>query len=193
MRESTVIRQTRETKISITLRLDTPDTASVIETNLPLFTHFLTALTFYSGLYWDIHALGDVEVDPHHLVEDVGIAMGQALDQALGDRTGILRFGQQYLPMDEALVLCVLDFSGRGQLYWQGSFPDRPINGISSEIWPEFFNGLARHARMTLHLRYLEGINAHHVYEAAFKALGRALSQAVTTVDNRMPSTKGSL
>jgi imidazoleglycerol-phosphate dehydratase len=193
MREASVSRKTIETTVMVKVELDSLRQSPVIDTNLPLFNHFLTAFTWHSGLNWTIKATGDIEVDPHHLIEDVGIVMGQALDQALGSRTGIARYGQRYLPMDEALVLCVLDFSGRGQLYWQGAFPDRPINGIQSEVWLEFFNGLARHGRVTIHLRYIAGINAHHVYEALFKACGRAIGEAASLIDDTMPSTKGAL
>ena len=193
MRSASVSRDTKETTVMVEVALDSVRQSPVIDTNLPLLNHFLTAFTWHSGLNWSIKARGDIEVDPHHLIEDVGIAMGQALDQALGSRAGIARYGQRYLPMDEALVLCVLDFSGRGQLYWHGAFPDRAINGIQSEVWPEFFNGLARHGRATIHLRYLDGINAHHVYEALFKACGRAIGEAVSLVDDTMPSTKGVL
>lgn len=192
-RNADITRHTRETQIHCKLCLDEPAHA-VITTNHPLFTHFLTALAQHSGFRLELSAEGDVEVDPHHLIEDVGIVLGQALDQALADRSGITRYGQRWLPMDEALVLTVVDFSGRGQLYWHGPFPDRPVNGVAPEVWPEFFNGLARHAKATLHVRCVAGVNAHHVYEAAFKGLGRALAEAASlTASPSVPSTKGTL
>ncbi|AEJ39101.1 Imidazoleglycerol-phosphate dehydratase [Sulfobacillus acidophilus TPY] len=190
-REGAIERTTRETSVSVWVSLDRRAEPQ-ISTNLPLFSHFLTALTHHSGLAWRIQAEGDVDVDPHHLIEDVGIVMGQAVAQALGNHAGIRRFGQRYLPMDEALVLCALDISGRGRCYWGGAFPDRPINGVSAEVWPEFFQAFAAQAGITLHLRYIAGENAHHVYEAAFKALGKALSEAVALVPGvGIPSTKG--
>lgn len=193
MRQATVQRSTQETTISAWVNLDQA-APPVIRTNLPLFSHFLTAFGTHSRLSVQVEATGDVDVDPHHLVEDVGIVLGQCVDQALGDRRGIQRFGQRYLPMDEALVLAAIDISGRGQLFWSGDFPDRPINGVSSEVWPEFFGAFAANSRMTLHLRYVAGKNAHHVYEASFKALGRALYEAVAPVsDGSVPSTKGVL
>lgn len=192
-RKAEVDRITAETSIRLALDLDGPP-AQTIHTNLPLFSHYFSALAKNTGWRIDLEAEGDVEVDPHHLVEDVGIALGHAVDQALGDRSGIGRYGQRWLPMDEALVLVVLDFSGRGQLYWQGAFPDRPVGGVSAEVWPEFFNGFARWANATLHVRCEAGVNAHHIYEAAFKGLGRALDEAVAKSGRAgIPSTKGTL
>lgn len=192
MREGEVSRRTAETTVMARVALDR-ETPLAIRTNLPLFTHFLTAFATHSRLSVTVEASGDIEVDPHHLIEDVGIVLGQAVHQALGDRRGIARFGQRYLPMDEALVLCALDISGRGQLYWAGPFPDRPVNGVSAEVWPEFFRAFAARAGITLHLVCVAGDNAHHVYEAAFKALGRALFEAVQQVSRDIPSTKGVL
>lgn len=193
MRQAKLSRTTKETSISLTLDLDTFDEPQ-IETAVPLFSHFLTAFAFHGRFGMNLHAAGDVEVDPHHLIEDVGIVLGQALDQAIGERRNIARFGQRFVPMDEALVLCALDLSGRGQCYWGPGFIDRSINGVSAEVWPEFFHGFARQSKSTVHLRYLAGENAHHVYEASFKALGRALAEAVTPLDTGgAASTKGLL
>jgi imidazoleglycerol-phosphate dehydratase len=193
MREHEIYRKTRETEIRVAINLDTEEPLAV-DSSLPLFTHFLTALGKHSHLSWQISAQGDIEVDPHHLVEDTGIVMGQSLRQALGDMKGIQRFGQRLLPMDDALILCALDISGRGQLYWSGSFPDRPINGVNAEIWPEFFRAFASHAEITLHLVCHSGLNAHHTYEAAFKALGQSLHEAVQmSGSDDVPSTKGVL
>lgn len=192
-RVATVDRTTQETRVRVEWDLDGPPIRA-ITTNLPLFSHFLSAMAQHSGCGITIEASGDVEVDPHHLIEDVGITLGQGIHQALGNRQGIVRYGQRWLPMDEALVLVVVDFSGRGQLYWHGPFPDRAVGGVSAEVWPEFFNGFARHAGATLHIRCETGINAHHIYEACFKGLGRALGEAVAlTGSDAIPSTKGAL
>ncbi|MCL4494726.1 MAG: imidazoleglycerol-phosphate dehydratase HisB [Firmicutes bacterium] len=193
MRQHEIHRKTHETEIRTALNLDVPEPVAVY-TQLPLFTHFLAALAKHSHLSWQISGQGDIEVDPHHLIEDTGIVMGQALRGALADMRGIHRFGQRLLPMDDALILCALDISGRGQLYWSGSFPDRPINGVNAEVWPEFFRAFASHAGITLHLVCQAGENAHHTYEAAFKALGQALYEAVQVGPSTdVPSTKGVL
>lgn len=191
-REAFVERTTRETTIRMTLDLDARGPVSV-NTNLPLLTHFVSALATHGQFALTLEATGDVEVDAHHLVEDTGIALGSAMNRALGERQGIARFGQRLLPMDEALVLCALDFSGRGQCYWSPGFPDRAIGLVSSEVWPEFFNGFARTAGATVHMRRVTGDNAHHVYEACFKALGRSIAEAVALVGGDIPSTKGVL
>ncbi|WP_028962819.1 imidazoleglycerol-phosphate dehydratase HisB [Sulfobacillus thermosulfidooxidans] len=192
-RQQEITRVTKETEVRVLVNLDS-QFPTTIETNIPLFTHFLTAMAKHGHVAWQIFGHGDVEVDPHHLIEDVGIVMGQAVREALGDMRGIKRFGQRYLPMDDALVLCALDISGRGGLYWSGQFPDRPINGIDAEVWPEFFRAFAQHGGITLHLVCQAGQNAHHVYEAAFKALGQALYEAIQVdPDGDVPSTKGVL
>ncbi len=193
-RTASLHRTTNETDIRLELDLDGGSTDSLIETGLPLFDHFLTALARHSGYGVRLGARGDLAVDPHHLVEDVGIVFGDALTRALGDAKGIHRYGQRYLPMDEALVLVVVDISGRGQCFWTGAFPDRPINGVASEVWPEFFKGFAGHARTTVHVVCQAGTNAHHVIEAAFKGLGQALAEATRiTGEATVPSTKGVL
>ncbi|MDA8205292.1 MAG: imidazoleglycerol-phosphate dehydratase HisB [Thermaerobacter sp.] len=191
-RAARVERKTRETAILLHINLDQAAEPR-IETNLPLFTHFFTAFATHSGFAVELQAHGDVEVDAHHLVEDVGIVLGQAVKQALGDKRGIFRFGQRLLPMDDALVLCALDISGRGQCFWSPGFPDRAIGSTPAEVWPEFFHGFARTAGVTLHMRYLAGDNAHHIYEASFKGFGRALAEAVRLVGEALPSTKGLL
>ncbi len=192
-RRQVIHRVTKETDIQVLVDLDSLDPAT-IDTNLPLLSHFLTAMAKHGHTHWQVVGQGDIEVDPHHLVEDVGIAMGQALRAALGEMRGISRFGQRYLPMDDALVLCALDISGRGELYWSGPFPDRPINGINAEVWPEFFKAFAHHSGITIHLICQAGHNAHHVYEASFKALGQALNEAIQVgPDGDVPSTKGVL
>jgi imidazoleglycerol-phosphate dehydratase len=192
-RQAHLTRTTTETDIRLGLDLDEALTVQ-IQTGLPLFDHFLRAFAQHSGFGLSVEATGDLNVDPHHLVEDVGIVLGDAVAQALGDRRGIQRFGQRFLPMDEALVLVVLDISGRGQLFWSGPFPDRAVNQIASEVWPEFFKGFAQHGGVTLHLTCHAGQNAHHVYEATFKGFGRALAEATRlTGKQEIPSTKGAL
>ncbi|MCY0877930.1 MAG: imidazoleglycerol-phosphate dehydratase HisB [Firmicutes bacterium] len=191
-RSADVERTTQETSVRVHLELDA-QAPPHIETNLPLLTHFVSALAVHGRFSVDLAAHGDVEVDAHHLVEDVGIALGSAFREALGDRRGIQRFGQRLMPMDEALVLCAVDISGRGQCFWSGDFPVRAIGTVSGEVWPEFFHGFARHAGMTVHLSYLFGQNAHHVYEAAFKGLGQALHEACQVRHDLLPSTKGVL
>lgn len=192
-RQVKLSRSTKETSISLAVNLDAFDEPQ-IDTDLPLLTHFLTAFAFHGRFGVHLKAEGDIGVDPHHLVEDVGLVLGQAFYEALGDRRDIKRFGQRYLPMDEALVLCALDLSGRGQCYWGPGFPDRNINGVSAEVWPEFFHAFARRSATTLHLRFVSGDNAHHVYEATFKAFGRALAEAVAPFDTGgVGSTKGVL
>lgn len=191
-RQARIERTTRETTIALALDLDQLSEPQV-DTNLPILSHFLSAFALHAGFSLTITANGDVEVDAHHLVEDVGIVLGEAVRQALGDRRGIARFGQRLLPMDEALVLCAVDISGRGQCFWTGQFPERAIGLVGSEVWPEFFHGFARAAGVTLHLRGVEGSNAHHVYEACFKGFGRALAEAVHQTGQNVPSTKGVL
>ncbi len=193
MRQAEYERITRETAVTAAVHLDSTGPLS-FETNLPLFSHFLDAMGKHGHVGWQVQAHGDIEVDPHHLIEDVGIAMGHALLVALGDKAGIVRYGQRYLPMDDALVLCALDISGRGRLYWSGPFPDRDINGINAEVWPEFFGAFAAHSGITLHMHCQAGLNAHHIYEAAFKSLGQALYEAVQIHPQwGIPSTKGVL
>jgi imidazoleglycerol-phosphate dehydratase len=191
-RRACIQRQTRETAIDLELDLDRSGDPH-IDTNLPILSHFVSAFALHSGFFLRLSAQGDVEVDAHHLVEDVGIVLGEGVREALGDRRGIARFGQRLLPMDDALVLCAIDLSGRGQCFWSGAFPDRAIGAVGSEVWPEFFNGFARSAGATLHMRWMEGANAHHVYEACFKGFGRALAEAVHTAGCTLPSTKGVL
>ncbi|NMP24740.1 imidazoleglycerol-phosphate dehydratase HisB [Sulfobacillus harzensis] len=190
-RMAEIQRETRETRIDLAVDLDAGQ-GSKVKTNLPIFSHFFDALAFHSRFSLTLEAEGDVAVDPHHLVEDVGIVLGQGIRQALGGQD-FARFGDVVQPMDEALVLVVVDISGRGQLYWGSGFPDRAIGGVSAEVWPEFFNGLARNLNATIHVRMIAGENAHHVYEACFKGLGRALWQATRSGWGGVASTKGVL
>jgi imidazoleglycerol-phosphate dehydratase len=192
-RVGTVARETSETRIVLTVDLDGGGNTDV-ETGVPFFDHMLAAFGRHGVMDLAVEAVGDVEVDAHHTVEDVGICLGQAIAEALGDRAGIRRFGDAAVPMDEALVACALDISGRPYLAYDIDLPIEIVGTFDTTLAEEFFRALANNAGLTLHLRSSSGTNAHHVIEAAFKALGRALYEA-TTVDLRvgMPSTKGTL
>lgn len=187
-------RTTAETDISLRLDLD-GDGASEIATGVGFFDHMLTHVARHGLLRLTLHCHGDLHIDDHHTVEDVGIAFGQALGEAVGDKAGLVRYGAATIPMDESLVLCALDFSGRGGFYTDLAFPDYRIGTFATELVDEFFRAVACHAGVTLHLRQLAGKNAHHIAEAAFKAFGRALL-AASRFDARVvgvPSTKGVL
>ncbi|MFY7953641.1 MAG: imidazoleglycerol-phosphate dehydratase HisB [Armatimonadaceae bacterium] len=193
-RTAEIERVTSETRIALSLRLD-GDGASEIQTGVGFFDHMLTHVARHGLLSLRVAAAGDLHIDDHHTVEDVGIVLGQALRQAVGDKSGLARYGDATVPMDESLVLCALDFSGRGQAYVDLEFSDTRIGNFATELVEEFFHAVARSAGLTLHVRRIAGTNAHHVAEAAFKAFGRALRAAVA-VDPRVtgiPSTKGSL
>lgn len=194
MRRATVERKTNETDISVTIDLDGSGACDV-ETGVGFFDHMLCALGRHSLCDLTVRAKGDTWVDDHHTVEDVGIVIGQAIREALGDKRGIGRFGDAAIPMDEALVLAAIDVSGRGELFWDVDIAAEKVGTFDCELAREFFAGLARDAGITLHLRKLAGDNAHHIIEATFKACGRALRAAVEA-DARVtgvPSTKGSL
>jgi len=194
-RIATIRRTTNETDITLRLDLD-GDGASEIATGVGFFDHMLTHIARHGLLSLMVQAIGDTHIDDHHTVEDIGIALGAALREAVGDKRGITRYGDAAVPMDETLVLCALDFSGRGAFYTDLTFPDTRIGPtFASELVEEFFHAVARNAGMTLHLRLLTGKNAHHIAEGAFKAFGRALAEAVR-FDPRVtgiPSTKGVL
>ena len=189
-RSATITRETRETQITVTLDLDGSGTTA-IETGVPFFDHMLDAFGRHGLFDLSVAARGDLEIDAHHTVEDVGIVLGQAIAQALADKRGITRFGSSALPMDEALVLAAVDISGRGALYYDVSLPIEIIGTFDTTLAKEFFVALATNAGITLHVRSLAGENAHHIIEAAFKAVARALAQAVA-LDPRVsgvPST----
>lgn len=193
-RRAEISRSTKETQITVSLDLDGAGTAR-IDTPVPFFNHMLDAFTRHSLIDVTVEAEGDVDVDDHHTVEDVGIVLGAVLREALGTKAGIARFGQAIVPMDEALVLCAVDISGRGQAFVEVPFEVQTIGSFDTQLVKEFFLAFAREAGITLHVRLLAGGNAHHVAEACFKACGRALRQAVE-FDPRVtgvPSTKGSL
>lgn len=193
-RTATISRTTGETDIEVTVDLDGTG-ACDIDTGVGFFDHMLNALGRHSLVDLAVRAKGDTWVDDHHTVEDVGITLGQAIAQALGDKRGIRRFGDACVPLDEALVLAAVDISGRGELYWDVPIGPAKVGSFDTELGQEFFVGFARQAGLTLHLRKLAGTNAHHILEASFKACARALRQAFED-DPRVdaiPSTKGSL
>ena len=194
-REARVERATKETDIAVELSLDGEGRVEAA-TGVGFFDHMLDALGRHGLLDLTVRAAGDVEVDAHHTVEDMGIVIGQAIDRALGDKRGITRFGSATVPMDEALVLAAVDVSGRGQLHWDVDLPFGMVGAFDTQLAKEFFIALAANARITLHVRELAGENAHHVMEACFKAVGRALRQAVEPdprMAGQLPSTKGAL
>ncbi len=185
---------TAETDIRLTLALDGRGEGSR-RTGIGFFDHLLGALAKHGRLDLDVEARGDLETGPHHTVEDTGIALGQALDRALGDRAGIARYGQATVPMDEALVTCVVDVSGRPYAMVRGVLPAAAVAGFDADLLEEFVRAVASAARLTVHVRIDEGTNAHHVIEAAFKALARALRGATSLDPSEpgVPSTKGLL
>ena len=189
-----VARKTGETDIQIKLDLDGSGICD-IDTGVPFFDHMLNAFGRHGQFDLTVHAVGDVEVDAHHTVEDTGIVLGEAFYQALGDKAGITRFADSTIPMDETLVMAAVDISGRGQAYCDLPLPTERVGSFDTELAVEFFYAFARDAQLTLHVRELAGENSHHIIEAAFKATGRAMRFACE-MDPRVkgvPSTKGTL
>lgn len=195
MRKGYIERKTAETDIKLALRLDGSGVA-VIDTGCGFLDHMLTLFAKHSRVDLEVTCKGDVAVDYHHSVEDVGICLGLALKEALGDCKGIKRYGSMLLPMDEALALCALDLSGRAYLAYGLNIPAYKIGDFDSELVEEFFLAFTRNAGVTMHIKQLDGRNSHHIAEAAFKAFARALREAVA-IDERaadeVPSTKGVL
>ena len=193
MRSATITRNTAETQISVTINLDGTGQYDN-KTGVGFFDHMLDQLSRHSLMYMTIRAVGDHHIDDHHTVEDTGIALGQAIVQAVGDKKGINRYGSCLLPMDDALVRAALDISARPFLVFNLDMPTQKIGNFDTELVREFFQALSTHAGLTLHLDQLHGLNSHHIAEAAFKSVARALRQAVE-IDPRMsqalPSTKG--
>ena len=195
MRSATVTRKTAETDISVEVNLDGTGTYDN-QTGVGFFDHMLDQLARHSLIDMTIRATGDLHIDDHHTVEDTGIALGQALTKALSDKRGIRRYGACLLPMDDALVRAALDLSGRPFLAWSLDFPTPKIGTFDTELVREFFQALTTHGQITLHVDALHGINSHHIAEAAFKAVARALREAVDTDPRKadaIPSTKGAL
>jgi imidazoleglycerol-phosphate dehydratase len=193
-RTAEISRETAETRVRLRLRLDGSG-AGTRTTGIGFFDHMLDLLARHGRLDLDVSASGDLQTGGHHTVEDVGICLGEALDEALGDRRGIVRYGQATIPMDEARAACAIDISGRGLLAFKADLPPGAIGDFDYELCEEFLRALAGNARLTLHLTIEAGSNAHHMIEAAFKATARALRVAVAIdpTENGIPSTKGSL
>ena len=195
MRTATVTRATAETDISVEINLDGTGVYDN-QTGVGFFDHMLDQLARHSLIDMTIRAKGDLHIDDHHTVEDTGIALGQALTQALGNKSGIHRYGECHLPMDDAQVRCALDLSARPFLVWNVELPTQKIGAFDCELVREFFQAFATHGGITLHIDQLHGFNSHHIAEAAFKAVARALRTAIETDPRKsdaVPSTKGTL
>ena len=195
MRSAEVQRNTLETRIGVKLDLDGSG-KSRLATGIGFFDHMLDQIARHGMIDLDVRAQGDLHIDGHHTVEDVGITFGQAVRQAVGDKTGITRYGHSYVPLDEALSRVVIDFSGRPGLVTDVNFTSGMIGTFDTQLLHEFFQGFVNHAFVTLHIDNLKGVNAHHQAETIFKAFGRALRMALTLdprAAGQIPSTKGSL
>ncbi len=197
-RTASVVRRTRETSIEVKVNLEFSDQSSKIQTGLGFFDHMLQQLSFHGGFYLEVVAQGDLHIDDHHTVEDIGLALGQAMDQALGDKIGVGRYGF-FLPMDDAAVQVALDLSGRSYFLFDGKWNREQVGGLSTEMIPHFFRSFAESLHANLHIR-LQGENTHHMAEAVFKAVGRSLRSAIYLeksaelgVAPGIPSTKGCL
>ena len=194
-RSAKVERNTLETQIRIRVNLDGTGNTS-FDTGLPFLEHMLDQIARHGMLDLEIVAQGDLEIDAHHTVEDIGITLGQAVNQALGDKKGIVRYGHAYVPLDEALSRVVIDFSGRPGISYTVDYPRARIGDFDVDLLLEFFRGFVNHAKVTLHIDNLKGSNAHHVAETVFKAFGRALRMACgrdPAMQEIVPSTKGTL
>ena len=195
MRTAEIVRNTAETKISLSLKLDGTG-KSDIRTKVGFLDHMLTLFARHGRFDLTVSCDGDTWVDDHHTVEDVGIALGQAFAMALGDKRGITRYGNMILPMDESLILTAVDLSGRGYLGFDLEIPTQKVGSFDTELVEEFWLGFVRNAQCTLHIRKLAGTNSHHIIEGAFKSAGRSLRAAVAIEEafaNEIPSTKGVL
>jgi imidazoleglycerol-phosphate dehydratase len=194
-RKAVVERNTRETRISVSLNLDGSGKGS-FKTGVPFLEHMLDQVARHGLFDMDVQASGDLEIDAHHTVEDIGIVLGQSFAKALGEKKGITRYGHAYVPLDEALSRVVIDFSGRPGLEYRVEYPRAHIGGFDVDLVHEFFQGFVNAAQATLHVDNLQGANAHHIAETIFKAFGRAARMAVALdarVGDRVPSTKGRL
>lgn len=193
-RTATIERSTKETSIKLSLNLDGTG-ISKLSTGIPFLDHMVEQISRHGLIDLEIDAKGDLEIDAHHTVEDIGICLGEALREAIGDKAGIVRYGHAYVPLDEALSRVVLDLSGRPGLEYQIDFPKETVGGFDVELFKEFFQAVSNHGRITLHIDAIRGNNNHHIIETVFKAFGRALRMAVES-DPRVtgiPSTKGAL
>lgn len=194
-RSAKIERSTLETQISVRINLDGKGQTSFV-TGLPFLDHMLDQVARHGMIDMEINAVGDLHIDAHHTVEDIGISFGQAVLSALGEKKGIFRYGHAYVPLDEALSRVVIDFSGRPGIAYEVEFPREHIGDFDVDLFLEFFRGFVNHAKVTLHIDNLKGTNAHHIAETLFKAFGRALRMAVAkdpAMQGIMPSTKGIL
>lgn len=194
-RQASVERNTLETQIQVAVNLDGTGKCK-FDTGVPFLEHMLDQIARHGLIDLDIKAKGDLHIDAHHTVEDIGITLGQAFAQAVGDKKGITRYGHAYVPLDEALSRVVIDFSGRPGMEYNVKFTRASIGGFDVDLFHEFFQGFINHANVTLHIDNLTGTNAHHIAETIFKAFGRAVRMALTAdarMQGVMPSTKGSL
>ena len=195
MRQAELKRKTNETDIELSINLDGSGISN-IDTGCGFLNHMLTLFAKHARFDLNVKCAGDTDVDYHHTVEDIAIVLGKAFSQALGDKKGIYRYGDIILPMDEALILCAIDISGRGESYYDLKIPAYEVGDFDTELTEEFLRAFARDAGITLHTKQLAGANSHHIIEGAFKALARALSKAVAIDEkykNEVPSTKGVL
>lgn len=195
MRSASIARKTAETDISLTLCLDGSG-KSTVDTGCGFLDHMLTLFARHGRFDLNVKCVGDVQVDYHHTTEDIGICLGKAFAEALGDKKGIVRYGDTLLPMDESLILSAVDISGRGELYYALSIPTEKVGDFDTELCEEFWRAFARDAGLTLHLRQLAGSNSHHILEGSFKSVGRSLRRAVCIDEafrDEIPSTKGML
>ena len=195
MRTAQIQRKTAETDICLSLNLDGSG-VSEINTGCGFLNHMLTLFAKHGRFDLNVTCKGDIDVDDHHTVEDIGIALGDAFAQALGEKRGIIRYGNMILPMDEALILCAVDISGRACLCYDLQIPTEKVGSFDTELTEEFYQGFTRRAGLTLHIRQLAGTNSHHIIEGAFKAVARAMRAAVaidTAYADEIPSTKGVL
>lgn len=195
LRTSSIERNTLETQITVKLNLDGSGKAN-FSTGVPFLDHMLDQIARHGLFDLDIQAKGDLHIDAHHTVEDIGITLGQAMSAAVGDKKGIKRYGHAYVPLDEALSRVVIDFSGRPGLEYSADYPRGMIGGFDVDLIHEFFQGFVNHANVSLHIDCLKGNNAHHIAETIFKAFGRAMRMALEAderMQGMMPSTKGSL
>ncbi|NKI19207.1 imidazoleglycerol-phosphate dehydratase HisB [Spongiibacter sp. KMU-166] len=194
-RKATISRNTLETQITVTVNLDGTG-QSEFDTGVPFLDHMMDQIARHGMIDLVVQAKGDLHIDDHHTVEDIGITMGQAFAEAVGDKKGINRYGHAYVPLDEALSRVVIDFSGRAGMEYHVPYTRASVGGFDVDLFSEFFHGFVNHAKVTLHIDNLRGTNTHHQAETVFKAFGRALRMALT-VDERMagitPSTKGCL
>ena len=194
-RQASVERNTLETQIQVTVNLDGTGECKM-DTGVPFLEHMLDQVARHGLIDLDIKAVGDLHIDAHHTVEDIGITLGQAINQAVGDKKGIVRYGHAYVPLDEALSRVVIDFSGRPGLEYRADYPRNMVGEFDVDLLHEFFQGFVNHANVTLHIDNLHGANSHHIAETIFKAFGRAVRMALTfdpRMQGVMPSTKGSL